>query len=391
MRTITVTTILLILLTKQGNAQNSSRNQFALDFFKQASLDEKGNIFFSPFSLSTAMGMTYAGAKGVSQDQIAKVFHFAPNSEKFHKQQGNILKRLNAKTDSVQLNIVNSLWAEKTYPFKGSYSTLMKKAYSAKVRPMDFINKPEESRLTINRDIYKSTNEKIKDLLPLGSLNNLTRLVLTNAIYFKGEWKIKFQKERTSEANFHITPQNVIKCKMMGVKSEFNYYEGSKFQALELPYAGGNFSMVIILPAANQPLDELSNSLSNTSFDDIFKGFNNEEVIVSIPKFKLSKGYQLKEILSNMGMPQPFTDDADFTRMTSLSNLKISDVYHKAFIEVNEQGTEAAAATAVVIAMKSIGHDTFFIANRPFLFLIREKSANTILFMGRIVDPTKSE
>lgn len=391
MRTIALTAIIFISLATQGCAQNASRNQFALDFFKHVSIDEKGNIFFSPFSLSAAMGMTYAGARGVSQDQIAKVFHFAPNSEKFHKQQGNMLKRLNSQTDSVQLNIVNTLWAEKTYPFKGSYSTLMKKAYSAKVRPMDFINKPEESRLTINRDIYRTTNEKIKDLLPLGSLNNLTRLVLTNAIYFKGEWKIKFQKERTSEANFHITPQDVIKCKMMGVKSEFNYYEGSKFQAIELPYAGGNFSMVIILPAANQPLDELSNSLSNNSLDDILKGLTNEEITVSIPKFKLSNGYQLKQLLSEMGMPQPFTDDADFAGMTPSNNLKISDVYHKAFIEVNEQGTEAAAATAVVVTMKSFVLEKFFTANRPFLFLIKEKSTGTILFMGRIVDPTKSE
>ncbi len=391
MKTITLTAIIFISLAIQGKTQSLSNNQFAFDFFKQVSVEEKGNIFFSPFSLSTAMGMTYAGSKGVSQDQIAKVFHFASNSNKFHKQQGDAIKQLNSKVGSVQLNIVNTLWAEKTYPFKKSYNKLIKSAYSASVKPMDFINKFEESRLTINENIYKTTNEKIKDLLPSKSLNSLTRLVLTNAIYFKGDWKTKFKKEKTSDSNFFITAQNVVKCKMMGLKSKFDYYEDSMIQAIELPYAGDNFSMIIILLSTKLSLDEFTASLTSDSLESILKGFNNQEINILIPKFKLSNGYQLKSILSKMGMPQPFTDDADFSGMTSSNNLKVSDVFHKAFIEVNEQGTEAAAATAVVITMKSIGHDTFFIANRPFLFLIKEKSTGTILFMGRIVDPTKSE
>jgi serpin B len=391
MRTINFVAIILLLLPKQGSTQNLGNNQFAIDFLKQVSIEENGNIFFSPFSLSTAISMTYAGARGNTQDQIAKVFHFTSNSKKFHNQQGKTIKLINAKTDSIQLNIVNTLWAEKTYSFKKPYIKLMKRSYSSLVRPMDFINNFEESRLTINENIYKITNEKIKDLLPNGSLNSLTRLVLTNAIYFKGDWKTKFKKEKTGDSNFYITSQNVIKCKMMGVKSDFNYYEDLKIQAIELPYAGGDFSMVIILPSPNQSLEDLTNSLSSNLLNDILKGLNNQEINISIPKFKLSNGYQLKKQLSKMGMPQPFTNDADFSGMTSSNNLKISDVFHKAFIEVNEQGTEASAATAVVIAMKSVGHDKFFNANRPFLFLVKEKSTGTILFLGRIVDPTKSE
>lgn len=388
-------TILIALLTlsiaKQGNTQNLSNNQFAIDFYKQIAIEEKGNIFFSPFSLSAAMGMTYAGAKGVSSEQIGKVFHFNANDDKFHTQLGNTIKQINSKATTIQLKVVNTLWAEKTYPFNKAYNKLMTTAYSATIKQMDFINNFEQSRLAINDNIFKATNEKIKDLLPPNSLNTLTRLVLTNAIYFKGDWKTMFKKELTSDRDFFLTPQKSIKCKMMSVKSNFNYYEDSKIHALELPYVGENFSMVIILPQSNIPLEEVTNFLSNDIIADIIREFNKQEVTISIPQFKLSNGYQLKTLLSKMGMPQPFTDDADFTGMTTSNKLKISDVFHKAFIEVNEQGTEAAAATAVVVATKSVHFVKSFIANRPFLFLIREKSTGTILFMGRVVDPTKSE
>ncbi|RPH33513.1 MAG: serpin family protein [Bacteroidales bacterium] len=388
-------TILIALfslsIAKQGNTQNLSNNQFAIDFYKQIAIEEKGNILFSPFSLSVAMGMTYAGTKGVSQEQIGNVFHFTSNDDKFHIQLGNTIKQINSKVGPIQLKIVNTLWAEKTFPFKQSYNTLLKKAYLAAVKPMDFINKFEQSRLAINDNVYKATNEKIKDLLPPNSLNNLTRLVLTNAIYFKGDWKTMFKKELTSDRDFFIAPKKAIKCSMMSVKGDFNYYEDSKLQALELPYIGGNFSMVVILPFSKISLEEITKILSNDILDDIVRELNEQEVTISIPKFKLSNGYQLKQMLSKMGMPQPFTDDADFTGMTTASSLKISDVFHKAFIEVNEQGTEASAATAVVVATKSVHFVKSFIANRPFLFLIKEKSTGTILFMGRVVDPTKSE
>ncbi len=378
-------------IAQQGNAQNLSNNQFAIDFYKQIANQEKGNIFFSPFSLSTAMAMTYAGAKGVTQEQISQVFHFAANNDKFHIQLGNNIKQINSKAGAVQLKIVNNLWAEKTYPLTKTYPKLMTTAYMAAIKPLDFINKFEESRLSINANILKATNEKIKDLLPPNSLNSLTRLVLTNAIYFKGDWKIMFKKELTSERDFFITPQKAIKCSMMSVKSEFNYYEDSKLKALELPYGGDNFSMIVILPSSNNPLVEITKILSNDILDDIQRELSKQEVTITIPKFKLSNGYQLKELLSKMGMPQPFTDDADFTGMTTSNNLKISDVFQKAFIEVNEQGTEASAATAVVVATKSVHRVQSFIANRPFLFFIKEKSTGTILFMGRVVDPTISE
>lgn len=389
MRITILVALFFLSIAPKGNAQNLSNNQFAIDFYKQIASQEKGNIFFSPFSLSTAMAMTYAGARGVTQEQIAQVFHFGDNTDKYHTQLGNTIKQINSKTGTIQLKIVNNLWAEKTYPFTKPYTKLMTAAYKATIKPMDFINKFEESRLAINANILKATNEKIKDLLPPNSLNNLTRLVLTNAIYFKGDWKVTFKKELTSERDFYIEQKKSIKCSMMSVKSQFNYYEDSKLKAIEIPYTGNNFSMVVILPNSNITLDEITKMLSNDIIVDIQRELNQQEVSLSIPKFKLSNGYQLKQLLSSMGMPQPFTDDANFTGMSTLNNLKISDVFHKAFIDVNEQGTEASAATAVVVATKSVQRVQSFIANRPFLFLIKEKSTETILFMGRIADPTK--
>lgn len=395
MRTIRITIGLLLLSAIIVKAQRvnivQANQQFALDFYKQISANEKGNIFFSPISLSAAMSMAFAGAKGETQNQISSVFHFPSNRKKFHAQQGELLKQINPKNDSIQLNIVNTLWAEKTYPFKKAYNKLIKQSYSASIQPVDFINKYEDGRLLINDDIFKSTSEKIKDLLPAGSVNPLTKLVLTNAIYFKANWKTKFVRNKSIDAIFYITPQEKVKCSMMSVKGSFRYTEDANAQAVELPYSGGNYSIVVILPTANQTIEEYSKGLSFSSLDNLLKGLLKQEVNVSIPKFKLSSGYQLKQVLSDMGMPLPFTDKADFSGMTSKNDLKITDVFHKAFIEVNEEGTEASAATAVVIGLKSAGNEKYFIANRPFLFLIKDNSSGSILFMGRMVNPTKSE
>ncbi len=391
MRTIAIATIALSILAKISFAQDDSNNRFAIDFLKQVAKNEKGNVFFSPFSLSSAMGMTFAGSKDLSEVQIGKVFHFPANSPEFHKKLGKTIKRISSKKDSIKLNIVNTLWAEKTYPIKESYTKLIKKSYSAEIMPMDFLTHFEESRKTINENIYKSTNEKIKDLLPPGSLNSLTKLVLTNAIYFKGNWNTQFIKEQTVDDIFFSAPQTPVKCKMMSVKGNFNYYEDPNLEVIEMPYAGNNFSMLIFLPASNIHLEEIIHNLTFEQVVYICDNLYNQEIRVNIPKIKFEKGYQLKGILSKMGMPNPFSDNANFTGMSQFNNLKITDVFHKAFIEVNEQGSEAAAATAVVIGIKSISREKLFRADRPFLFVIKEKTTNTILFMGKVGDPTKAE
>ncbi|NOU17773.1 MAG: serpin family protein [Bacteroidales bacterium] len=395
MRTLNILIGFFLLFNSHAQAQKSNisdyNNQFAFDFFKKVSGNGTGNVFFSPISISTAMGMTYVGANGETQNQISKVFHFPTNSSKFHRQQGSILKLLSSKADSIKLSMVNTIWLEKTYTIKKAFDKTLKDEYRASLERADFINKYEDSRILINNNISKATSDRIKDLLPINSLNTLTRLVLTNAVYFKANWKTKFQKERTGDAKFYVTPQKSIKCKMIGLKSKFDYFEDDKVQAIELPYSGNNFSMLIILPQQDQNVDVLIKGINQDYLNSIINGLTEQSISISIPKYKLSTGYQLKLVLSDMGMPQPFSDDADFSKMSSGNDLKISNVFHKAFIEVNEEGTEATAATAVVIAMKSIGIERTFIVNRPYVFLIREKTSGLILFMGRINDPTKSE
>lgn len=395
MKTISFVALLSLLFSYVVKSQEidvvKDNTKFAFDFYSKVSEKETGNIFFSPISLSSAMSMTFAGSSDETKNQISKVFHFESNDKKYHQKQGKVIRRYSSNADSIKISLVNTLWAEKTYPFKKDYNKLIKKCYSATIHQVDFVGKAEESRIQINNDISKLTFDKIKDLLPSGSINSLTRLVLTNAIYFKGNWKVKFDKKKTFDGNFYITHQNKINCKMMGVKSRFNYYEGPKVQAIELPYKGGNFSMVIILPSSGVTLADYTKDFTHKTFEDILKGMSSDEISVSIPKFKISTGYQLKPLLSEMGMPLAFTDYATFSNMTSRNDLKISDVFHKAYIEVNEEGTEAAAATAVVIAVKSIGNEKYFVANRPFIFLIRDRVTGTILFIGRVVDPSKGE
>ncbi len=395
MKTLNILIGFFLLLNCHVQAQKSSisdyNNQFAFDFFKKVSENGTGNVFFSPISISTAMGMTYVGANGETQNQISKVFHFSANNSKFHRLQGSIPKLLSSRADSIKLSMVNTIWVEKTFTIKKAFDKTLKDEYRASLERADFINKYEESRILINNNISKATSDRIKDLLPPNSLNSLTRLVLTNAVYFKANWKTKFQKERTGDAKFYVTPQKPIKCKMIGLKSKFDYFEDDKVQAIELPYSGNNFSMLIILPQQDQNVDVLIKGINQDYLNSIINGLTEQSISISIPKYKLSTGYQLKQELSDMGMPQPFSDDADFSKMSTGNNLKISNVFHKAFIEVNEEGTEASAATAVVIAMKSIGIERTFIANRPYVFLIREKTSGLILFMGRINDPTKSE
>jgi len=362
-------------------------NEFAVDFYKKVSLSEKGNIFFSPISLSTAMGMTFAGSQNKTQNQIAKVFHFPANNKSFHSLHGKLTKILNQKKTDLEVSMVNRLWIEKTYSLKRSYKKLMKNAYQSSFESVDFIGKYDENRLRINDYILKQTHEKIKDLLPPNSVDTKTRLILTNAIYFKGNWEVPFQKERTKVADFNITPEQKVKCPMMGVKDEFNYYEDLKLQAIELPYTDTSFSMIFLLPSENTSLTEYESNLTFDHIKAVINAMDYQEIIVSIPKFKLSEGYQLKQILTEMGMPEAFSMDADLSGLSSKNDLKITDVFHQAFVDVNEEGTEAAAATALVVGVKSIGRDTFFIANRPFMFIILNKKSNTFMFMGRVNNP----
>ena len=360
-----------------------------------------GNIFFSPYSISSAIAMTYEGARGKTADEIHSVFHFPTDGSLRRKSFLEINNLINEKDKKYTLRIANALWAQKDYPFLEDYFNLIKNYYYGKATNLDFVNKTETSRLTINGWVEKQTNGKIRDLISQGALGPQTRLVLTNAVYFKGFWLNQFDKYDTKDEYFRISPRKMVKTPMMhltGKEAEFNYGETDKLQILELPYEGGDLSMFILLPKGDD-LKALEELLSSEKLSEWEYHLSKEEVVeISLPRFKFEKGYLMKDALKEMGMPTAFTlgidfgGKADFSGMTGKKDLNIDEVIHKAFVGVNEEGTEAAAATDVAMMEGALSGELrdikVFKADHPFIFLIQEKTTGSILFVGRVSDPT---
>ena len=385
--------IMLFACTKAQEPYNVSEasTDFAINLYKNiVQQKENENLFFSPFSINTAIGMTYAGANAETKSQIASVFGYPLNDKNLHKQLGSLQNQLNQlNSKGIEISVANQLWADKEYKFRCRYTRGVKRAYKAPVKRVPFRVTPDECRLEINSWVEGETKNKIKNLLPEGSITDMTALVLTNAIYFKGQWNSKFDEKNTADG-FFITPsKEKVECRMMNAQQKYNLYQGNNIQLLELPYAGKEFSMLVLLPNQEVTLAEVEKELSAEKLNGYIDLLAESDVMVSLPKFKFEAEYKLKPFLSQMGMPIAFTDKADFTRMSKKPDLKIDEVYHKAFVEVSEEGTEAAAATAVVVVRKSFSVPTKFEANRPFLFLIRENETGNILFMGRVVNPLK--
>ena len=370
----------------------NGNSSFGFDLYQELK-GVKGNLFFSPYSISTALAMTYAGARGQTETEMAQVLHFSLTQELLHPAFSKLQSDLNAiqNKGDVQISIANSLWAQKSYKFLDTFIDLNKKYYSAGLNFVDFITKREAARKQINDWVEKKTNDKIKELIKPPMLDSLTRLVLCNAIYFKGNWLSQFDTTRTVDADFYVTPDKTNKVPMMFQKSKFKYKDFDEFCALELPYEGNDLSMIIFLPKEIDGLAEFEKDLTNDNVQiwiDELMGSHETEVLVSIPKFKTTCEFELSETLYDMGMPSAFSlPPADFSGMTGTKDLFISKVIHKAYVDVNEEGTEAAAATAVVM-MKSVAvMPLIFRADHPFMFLIRENQTGSILFIGRIVDP----
>lgn len=373
---------------------------FALDLYAQLK-DEKGippqggNLFFSPYSISTALAMTYAGARENTAKQMAEVFHFTGEPESLCQAFADLEALLKAiqEKEHILLSIANALWAQAGYPFLQEFLDLVIQHYKAKLSHANFAEH-EAVRQKINAWVEQQTNEKIKELIPQGVLDELTRLVLVNAIYFKGNWASQFDKNNTSNAEFWVTSDITVDVPMMTQEREFKYADipDKHLQILELPYEGEDLSMVILLPAEKDGLAELEQLLSMENLDGWFESLWQQKVMVYIPKFKLSSGLILGETLSAMGMPDAFSEmSADFSGMGSSRDLHISAVFHKAFVEVNEEGTEAAAATAVIMKGRGLSFSPTptFRADHPFIFLIRDNRSGSILFLGRVVDLTK--
>ena len=384
-----LTILLLIVGWVFGKDVIEANNRFAINLYSQYK-SEEGNIFFSPFSISTAMAMVYEGAEGKTAKEIKSVFGFPKYDNSRRNQYSNLLSEINKKDKEYALNTANALWAEQDFQFLDEYLTTVEKYYGGKTTNLDFKNEWEASRLIINNWVEDKTNDKIKDLLPEDVIDADTRLVLTNAIYFKAKWLIQFDADKTSDENFRVNPDKSIKVPMMqptSQKSTFNYTQNKDLQILEMPYAGEDLSMLILLPL-DDDIEALENSFTIEKLTEWKKSLRKRRVKIYIPKFKFETKYFMKNTLINLGIPTAFTDSADFSGMTGAKDLKIDKVIHQAFIEVNEEGTEAAAATAVVLGIRSKKPPTpIFKADHPFIFIIQQKETGNILFMGRVNNP----
>jgi len=364
---------------------------FALDLYGKLK-EKEGNLFFSPYSISTALAMTYAGARGNTEKQMAEVFHFTLDQKVLHPAFAHLEAQLNAfqEKEGIELSVANALWAQKDHIFLREFLDLTKKNYGAVLNFLDFKRAYEAARLKINAWVEEKTRNKIKDLIKPGVLNSLTRLVLTNAIYFKGNWESQFKKSKTEEAPFWLAPDKSIEVPTMTQKQKFRYMENDSLQMLELPYAGNELSMIVLLPKKVDGLLHLEAALTVKNLTTWMDLLREREIMVFLPKFKMASQFNLGHTLASMGMPDAFDPSADFSGMDGTKMLYISAVIHKAFVDVNEEGTEAAAATAVAMKLLSMpAPPPVFRADHPFVFLIRHNPSESILFLGRVVNPTK--
>ncbi len=364
---------------------------FAVDLHQRlAQADE--NLFVSPFSISSALAMTYAGARGDTAQQMEDVLRFEGGEvhEAFAELLGNLRER--EGEDSYELVVANALWGQEGYEFRPEFLDLLETKYDSEFRSVHFATDPDAVADMINAWVEEQTQDKIQDLIPPGTLDRLTRLVLANAIYFKGAWENPFEEEATQTGAFTLYDGQSVDVEMMEQVEQFAYAEFDGLQMLELPYEGRDLSMVVGLPETHDGLPAVEEQLSVGRLQEWLEAWERRRVNVKLPRFEFTSEFELSDVLQAMGMQDAFVPNtADFSGMSAEpDDLHISDVLHKAFIDVHEEGTEAAAATAVVMrvtAAMPIDEPVEFHADRPFLFLIRDQETGSILFMGRVADP----
>jgi serpin B len=371
----------------------AGNNRFAADLY--AKLCEKDeNVFYSPYSVSSALAMTSLGARGETARQMQTALQFpggVPHQD-FGGQNG-ILNN-SAGNRPYRLSVANALWGQKGLPFEKTFLADAKRYYGAGLNDVDYKTDPEAARRVINAWVERQTNDKIKDLIAPGALSRESRLTLTNAIYFKGDWETKFDKDMTNpQDQFTLLSGKTTSTAMMNREPQrYRYLETDAFQALALPYKGDELSMIVFLPKASDGLKSFERTATGDNLTQWAERMGFAQVQVSLPKFKMETQFDLGGKLAEMGMRLPFTDAADFSGIVAGGGLKIDGVIHKAFVEVNEEGTEAAAATGVMMrttsAMPRPVQPVVFRADHPFMFVIRENRSGNILFMGRVVNPS---
>jgi len=369
----------------------NANNRFALNLYSELK-KEDGNLFFSPYSISTALAMVYEGAKGKTADEIQAVFRFPIESNVRKPSFAVIYNELNKIDSKYKLSVANALWAQNDYKFLDNYFATIEKYYGGKATNVDFKNSTENTRQIINNWVESKTNNKIKDLFPKGSLDSSNKLVLTNAIYFKGIWNKQFKKSQTEDEDFRVNSSSTVKVPMMkqtGEDAEFLYTEDNILQVLEMSYKGDKLSMMILLPK-NDNIFSFENSLTLEKINEWKTKLTEQRVDVFIPKFTFDTKYFMSDTLKKMGMPTAFTNSADFSGMDGTKNLSIQTVVHQAFVDVNEEGTEAAAATGIGMAGSAMPQPVPVLrADHPFVFIIQDKDSENILFLGRVANPKK--
>jgi serpin B len=418
--------ILFTLLLMIGSAPRARSDQlqslvesnttFGLNLYGQVA-SNPGNLFFSPYSISTCLAITYAGARGDTAQEMAEVFGFGVDQEQFSSAFGELQQELEGarKQEGIELEIANALWTQKGYPFLPAFLKTARGQYQANVNQANFITGANAATAAINAWVARQTQDKIEDILPPGSLDPLTRLVLANAIYFKGAWTRPFNKAETLTQPFNVSAGSQVDAPLMQKVDVLNYMETSDFQAVELPYGASSLSMlrqtgeglesakvvtpgssprlsmVILLPRQVDGYGQLEEELSPAFLSSTLTQMTPHNVQVFLPRFTLQSSFLLADALAEMGMPDAFGPGADFSGMDGTTNLFISQVFHKAWGEVDEEGTEAAAATVVTVTTSVVGpppSTEVFRADHPFLFFIRDTQSGSVLFLGRLADPS---
>lgn len=381
-------------VTKEGmNDYVNSSNEFAFQMYKHL-IESNENIFFSPYSISTALGMAYEGARGKTAAEMIQVLDLPEDNQTRRDMIRAVQSELNKEGTSYELSAANAYWLREGANLKEEYKDVIESYYLAYGQELDFAGDPEGSVETINNWVEERTNGRIKDLLSPNDIDALTYLVLTNAIYFKSDWKYQFDSNATEEMMFYKTGGEGIMTEMMNMCDEekkLNYASNSDIQLLQLPYKDEELSMYVMLPKLND-IASLESLLDHEYLSVLKDDITAEYINLYLPKFKFELKYWLKDKLSAMGMPTAFGSGADFSGITSDKSLYIYKVIHQSFVEVNEEGTEAAAATAVLFREATGFGSTsqepiVFRADHPFIFLIEHKDTGQILFMGKVENP----
>ena len=372
-----------------GQKAAVSASSIALKFYRQAA-NKQGNILFSPYSLYSAFAMVYEGARGQTATEIGGIFDFPVTLGELHKDFGLLRDELAKSAGASEFSQANAFWYQKDYKFLTEYQAVLKLSYLASAKASDFKKDPEAVRQAANSWTEKQTKGKIKDLFPANSIDQTTRLALVNAVYFKGKWKIPFKKD-VEEQNFTLLSGEKIKTPFMEAPNNSNiwYYEDAALQSAALPYAGGDLDMLVILPNPSKSLFEIEKSLTVENISAVRSGMVEQKVRVFLPRFKFSDEWNLGPELAAIGMPLAFNKHADFQGIDGKKDLFIQKAVQKVFVEVNEEGTEAAAATGISMHSKGIERSNIniFRADRPFIFIIEDRRTGLILFMGRMADP----